>query len=243
MLNTNTENQRLNAMKRYLDFSFERDKNLQDIALIASKIMATPVSLITLMDKDVQWVITPHGIDLKQMPRETSFCTHAIDQDGVMVVNDAQLDERFKEAPLVKYNPNVRFYAGVPLKSDDGHNIGTLCVLDDKPQEPNQTQIDCLQALTRQVSNIMDLNMSLKVINDNYSEIDLQHKALRKIAYLHSHELRAPLCNALGVMDIIRVEGLGDNDFNFNILDKSLLELDKRIHDIVSVTDNKVLLN
>ncbi len=234
---SDTENERLNAMKRYLNFEFERDRNLQDIALLASSIMATPVSLITLMDKDVQWIITHHGIDIRQMPRETSFCTHAIKDDELMVVNDALLDERFKEAPLVKFAPGVRFYAGVPLKSDDGYNIGTLCVFDDKPRMPDEAQLDCLRALTRQVANIMDLNLSLKVINENYTEIETQHKALRKIAYLHSHELRAPLCNALGIMDIIKSEGPGENNFNFRLLENTLGELDKRIHLIVGETD------
>lgn len=237
MFNQNTENQRLKSMKRYLNRSFERDKHLQDIAFLASQVMGTPVSLITLIDKDVQWIITPHGIDLKQMPRETSFCTHAIEEVGIMVVNDASKDQRFMEAPLVKQQPNVRFYAGVPLRSEDGYNIGTLCVLDDQPRFPEQSQLDCLNALTRQVLNIMDLTLSLHTIKENYTAIEQQHKALQKIAFLQSHHLRAPLCNALGVLDIIQTEGLDEKGKHFAILENALHEMDRRIHDIVRETD------
>jgi GAF domain len=237
MFNHITENQRLKSMKRYLDLNFERDSHLKDIAFLASQVMGTPVSLITLMDKDVQWIITPHGIDLKQMPRATSFCTHAIEESGIMVVNDASTDIRFKEAPLVVHQPNVRFYAGVPLRSEDGFNIGTLCVLDDQPRYPDQNQLDCLSALTRQVINIMDLNLSLHTIKDNYTAIEQQHLALQKIAFLQSHHLRAPLCNALGVADIIRSEGLDEDGTHFSILENALQEMDRRIHEIVRETE------
>jgi len=241
MFNQTTENQRLKSMERYLKLSFERDKHLQDIAFLASQVMGTPVSLITLMDKEVQWIITPHGIDLKQMPRETSFCTHAIEEEGIMVVNDASQDQRFMEAPLVKQQPNVRFYAGVPLRSEDGFNIGTLCVLDDKPRYPDQSQLDSLNALTRQVVNIMDLNLSLNTIKDNYTAIEQQHMALQKIAFLQSHHLRAPLCNALGVVDIMRTEGLDEAGAHFAILENALHEMDRRIHEIVRETDTAKL--
>lgn len=226
-------------MNRYLSLEFDREENLRDIVKIASGIMQTPVSMITLLDKDVQWIISSHGIDLKQMPRETSFCTHAIDQQEVMVVSDAAADSRFENAPLVKFPPSVRFYAGAPLRSDDGFNIGTLCVFHNRPCFPDDEQLKCLDGLSRQVSNIMNLNQSLQIIRENYREIEMQHNALRKIAYLQSHEIRAPLCNALAAADLIRTEDGVSNEFHFSLLEDSLKELDKRVHSIVMETNTQ----
>lgn len=230
---TEHENARLDSMRRYLDFDFKREKNLQDIVMLAAHLFQSPVSLITLMDSDVQWIITQYGINVDRMPRETSFCTHAIREDGVMVVEDASADARFSEAPLVKYQPNVRFYAGVPLKSEDGYNIGTLCIFDDKPRQPSQVQIQCLDALRSQVTNIMALNMSLKLLRENHDEIERQYKALRRIAYVQSHEVRAPLCNALGVMDLIKMEEYRADKEHLVMIDNALRQLDSKIHTIV----------
>ncbi len=228
-----TETLRLTAMQRYLDFSFERDKSLKDIVMLASHILESPVSLITLMDKDVQWIITNYGIEIDSMPRETSFCTHCILGDEVMVVADALEDDRFREAPLVKYAPNVRFYAGVPLKSNDGYNVGTLCVFDNKPKYPTAEQLTCLNALTQQVANTMALNMSMELLKESSSQIESQYAALRKIAYVQSHEVRAPLANALGVMGLIRDENYEAGKEYLQIMEKSLRQLDAKIHSIV----------
>lgn len=227
------ENARLDSMRRYLDFNFKREKNLQDIAMLAANLFDSPVSLITLMDSEVQWIITQHGINIDQMPRETSFCIHAIRENAVMVVEDASADQRFSEAPLVKHQPNVRFYAGVPLKSEDGYNIGTLCVFDDKPRQPSDAQLQCLDALRRQVTNIMALNMSLRLLKESHNEIESQYKALRKIAYVQSHEVRAPLCNALGAMDLIKMEEYRADKEHLVMIENALRQLDSKIHTIV----------
>jgi GAF domain-containing protein len=232
-MNYPTENLRQEAMKRYLDFSFERDKNLKDIVMLASHILESPVSMITLIDKDIQYIITSHGMEIDRMPRESSFCTHAIQHDEIMVVSDALEDHRFMEAPLVKYNPNVRFYAGMPLKSNDGYNVGTLCVFDDKPKTPTENQLNCLTALTNQVANIMALNMSMNLIKESNTEIESQYAALRKIAYVQSHEVRAPLCNALGVMEMIKDDDYKTDKKHLIIMDNALRQLDGMIHAIV----------
>jgi GAF domain-containing protein len=232
-----TEALRLLATQRYLSFAFERDKSLKDIVMIASHILESPVSLITLMDKDVQWIITNYGIEIDTMPRETSFCTHAILGDEVMVVHDALEDRRFKEAPLVKHAPNVRFYAGVPLKSSDGLNVGTLCVFDNKPKYPSEAQLACLNALTQQVANIMALNMSMDLLKESNAKIESQYAALRKIAYVQSHEVRAPLCNALGVMNLIKDDNYEADKEYLVIMDDALRQLDTKIHAIVKAAN------
>ena len=103
---------------------------LQDIVDLASQMTGVPVAFITLIDKEIQWITVKHGYPIDQMPRNTSFCTHAIQQDDVMVVPDAALDDRFKSNLLVTHAPLVRYYAGISLKGAEGHNVGTLCVMD-----------------------------------------------------------------------------------------------------------------
>ena len=154
-----------------------------------------------------------------------------------MLLNDTLLDERFKESPLVKNSPNVRFYAGAVLKSDDGFNIGTLCVFDDKPKQVSEIQIETLKALSKQVSNIMNLQMSLQVITEKQAAIEKQNTALRDIAFVQSHEVRAPLCKVISIMDMMKLDDdLGQNKY-LNLLENSIQELDEKIHQIVAATE------
>jgi len=120
------ERLRLKAMKRYLKQFPEVTGKLQDIVALASQITGVPVAFITLLDKEIQWITVKHGYEVEQMPRSTSFCTHTIEQDDIMVVPDALHDDRFKDSPLVTYPHSVKYYAGISLKSAEGHNVGTL---------------------------------------------------------------------------------------------------------------------
>src|ERR1700709_2516054 len=95
------ERSRLKAMRHYLKQFPEASGKLQDIVALASQITGVPVAFITLLDKDVQWINVKHGYNVEQMPRHTSFCTHTIQQEEVMVVEDAMLDERFSNNPIV----------------------------------------------------------------------------------------------------------------------------------------------
>ncbi|MDO8994621.1 MAG: hypothetical protein Q7U83_16255 [Daejeonella sp.] len=102
------EVERVQAVQRYLDFNLERQKDLQEIVMLASVICNSPIALITLMDYDVQLIKAKVGVDVEEMPRNTSFCTHAIQIDKIMVVKDATKDVRFANAPVVVNNPLLR---------------------------------------------------------------------------------------------------------------------------------------
>ena len=233
---TRKEQARLKAMKRYLKLYYAAENKLQNIVMLASYITGTPVAFITLMDKEVQWITTRHGYPVEQMPRSTSFCTHTIEQENVFVVNDAEQDERFKNNPIVTMQPGAKFYAGTPLKSNDGHNIGTLCVMDVKPNKLDDEQTNCLKALSAQVSNLMELDLSMQLIKENVDEIEKQNATLRTIAHMQAHEFRAPLCTVKSVMDLIKLHDYAVSRDYVEMLEEAVVALGTKICSVVEMT-------
>ncbi len=114
---------------------------------LASEILHTPVALVTLLTGTRQWFKSRHGTNMTETPREWAFCSYAILQKTLMVVEDATKDPRFASNPLVLDDPKVRFYAGVPLIGDDGFPLGTLCVIDTEPRVLDETQAKMIVAL------------------------------------------------------------------------------------------------
>ena len=106
-----------------------------------------PIATITFVDRDRQWMKSQFGLDLFETPRDVSFCGHAILQDDIMVVRDVNQDERFIDNPLVTGEPYIRFYAGAPLKLPNGHNVGTLCLIDSKPRTLDDIDLAILGSL------------------------------------------------------------------------------------------------
>jgi GAF domain-containing protein len=92
------------------------------------------IALITLIDEDRQWFKSRQGTEVLQTHRDISFCGHAINHQDIFIVPDTFLDERFIDNPLVTDEPHIRFYAGAPIRSSDGFNIGTLCIIDGVPR-------------------------------------------------------------------------------------------------------------
>jgi anti-sigma regulatory factor (Ser/Thr protein kinase) len=155
------EADRLAALRRYKILDTEPEQRFDDLALLASQICGTPMALISLVDHDRQWFKARVGVDVPQTSRDIAFCAHAIEQPGLFVVPDALQDARFRDNPLVRSEPRIRFYAGAPLVTTDGNALGTLCVLDREPRDLTQAQQDALEALKRQVIAQLDLRLSL----------------------------------------------------------------------------------
>jgi GAF domain-containing protein len=115
-----------------------------------------PVSLVTLVDEERQWFKSCIGSDIHETSREVSFCAHAIQKRDVMIVNDALLDNRFADNPLVISGPHVRFYAGAPLFVGGRHCVGTLCILDTRPRHFSEEEARLLADLGKMVEQELE---------------------------------------------------------------------------------------
>ena len=139
---------------------------------MAARLLDVPIALISLIDRDRQWFKSCVGLDVSETPRSISFCGHAIFGRQPLVVEDAREDERFRDNPLVTSDPNIRFYAGTPLHSADGHALGTLCVIDRKPRKLNEEDLQCL----RDIADCVEEQISARELAIHYREQELEHK-------------------------------------------------------------------
>jgi PAS domain S-box-containing protein len=155
------EEARLDALRDLEILDTAPEPEFDDLALIASQICGTPISLISLVDRDRQWFKSKIGIEARETSRDVAFCSHAIRQRELFVVSDAMDDPRFSTNPLVTADPKIRFYAGAPLRTSDGHAVGTLCVLDRTPRKLTGEQENALRALARQVAAQLELRRRL----------------------------------------------------------------------------------
>lgn len=152
---------RLQELRRYRILDTEPEKAFDDLALLASEICGTPMAMISLVDADRQWFKARVGLSVRETARSIAFCAHAIQQRELFIVPDAQGDERFRDNPLVVSQPKVRFYAGAPLVTPDGHALGTLCVVDRVPRKLSPRQQEALHSLKRQAEAQLELRRNL----------------------------------------------------------------------------------
>ena len=150
---------RLRALRRYHILDTVAEEVFDDLTYLAASICNMPMATLTFVDENRQWFKSVVGLDVQETPRCTSFCAHTILQDEVMVIPDATQDERFAEYASVTGEPHFRFYAGVPLVSAEGYALGSLCVLDTKPRQLNDSQLEALKRLGRQVMSCLEARL------------------------------------------------------------------------------------
>lgn len=143
---------RLERLKALVDMEVDADHAYDDITRAAASICDTPIALISLVDGTKQWFRSRVGLAATHTPREDAFCAVAIRTPEVpMVVRDAAADPRFKDNPLVIGDPRIRFYAGAPIVTSDGHALGTVCVIDTVPRDVDPEKLEELRVLAQAV--------------------------------------------------------------------------------------------
>ncbi|WP_428944716.1 diguanylate cyclase domain-containing protein [Pantoea sp. FN060301] len=141
------EEERLRSLYMIDLLDTKDDERFERLTRIGKKLFNVPVALISLLDRDRQWLLACEGLNTRETTRNISFCGHAILQKGPFIVNDARLDERFHDNPLVTGEPFIRFYAGYPVHLPDGAVVGTLCLINSIPRDFNEEDISSLKDL------------------------------------------------------------------------------------------------
>jgi GAF domain-containing protein len=164
------EAERLAALRQLRLLDTLPEQVYDDLALLASHICSTPISLVTLVDHERQWFKARVGITMTETSRDASFCAHAIvHPTDVLTVADTQRDPRFWDNPFVTGEPMTRFYAGAPIVTAHGEALGTVCVIDRKPRELGAREVFALQALARQAAALFRLRARVFELEDRES--------------------------------------------------------------------------
>lgn len=164
------ESARLAALRQRMILDTPPEPAFDALTRLAAHICGTPIAIMTLVDADRQWFKSQVGLDVPETPRDIAFCAQAIQQEGLFIVSDALFDERFATNPLVTAEPHIRFYAGMPFSTSEGHALGTLCVIDHVPRELSPCQLEALRTLALEVATHLELrrnNRELKEARDH----------------------------------------------------------------------------
>ncbi|MEL1252255.1 ATP-binding protein [Flavobacterium sp. DGU38] len=197
------ELERLAALKRYNILDSLPDHAFDDATKLVSYICGVPIAHISFIDENRQWFKSEIGIGIKEVPREISFCRYTIMESEIVEINDTFLNERLKDDPNVTGGFKVRFYAGIPLTTPDGFNIGTICAIDHVVKELNDDQRNALTIIAKHV--ITQLELQTKNIELNAQKKIAERAVLAKDSFLAnmSHEIRTPLNAVIGFTELL----------------------------------------
>lgn len=232
------ENERLAELLRYdiLDSSPEDDFN--EIVELAALLCDAEISLISLVDDHRQWFKAKKGLDAEETPKNLAFCAHAIHQEHIFQIPNAMEDKRFFDNPLVVGYPHIRFYAGQPISSADGHKFGTLCVIDRYPRQLTEKQQNALKFLARQVEKQLELRLrlnelkqSVKVIESQKESLEIMNKLKDETMSVLCHDLRSPLASIQSILELFDQDGLDHLD---------VVELMRNIKPVIEKNSNQL---
>ena len=196
------EEARVRALHAYEILDTLPESSYDDFARLATIVCDTPIAMVSLVDDDRQWFKAKVGLTLSGTPRGDAFCAHAImDPASVMIVKDAQADERFAQNPLVLGEPHIRFYAGAPLVTAEGDAIGTLCVIDTVPRDLTPGQTEALRIMASEIVSQLDLRKSFAAIEEavlaQVTYVGKLEETKQQLEEVESHLIEAAMTDPL----------------------------------------------
>ena len=205
MENSTTEYMRLNELSSFDILDSLPEKEYNEITLLASSICNTPISLITFIDDQRQWIKARTGIDLKETKKEDSFCQYTIQNDDLLIIENAENHPLIGNNKFVLEN-HVRFYAGAPLITSEGNRLGALCVIDMKPHSISKQQKEALRILASKIILLLELRRKTSQLQQEKKILQDINEGLDKFAYSLTHDLKAPVNNIITIADLINKE-------------------------------------
>ncbi len=196
------EQERLQALDRCQLLDTPPEESYDRITRVAAQLFSTPISSVTLVAKDRQFLKSTVGLEVRETERDIAFCAHAILEEEPLVVLDARLDPRFSDNPLVTGEPGIRFYCGAPIKTPDGFRVGTLCVVDTKPRTAVPEQlISLLRGLAAQASTeIEHRHEGFRLAHTFAALLERERELEQERQLRHNSEIRAELALEAGNM-------------------------------------------
>lgn len=194
------ERDRQTALRRYEILDTPSDGAFDSITALIAKLLDVPIAIVSLVDNDRIWFKSHHGLDIQQIDRDPGLCASVILNDAPYIVEDAKVDPRTLTNPLVAEEFGLRFYAGSPLKTHDGYNLGTLCCLDFKPRTLSSLEIDILESFARIVMDQMELRIAARQIDKLHIKLTELNKALEEKA---SRDMLTELWNRRAVLELL----------------------------------------
>ncbi len=202
------EKVRITALKKLNILDTPSEEQYDNITELAAYICDVPIALIALVDEKRKWIKAKVGVEYCEVPREDSFCAHAIlNSDEVLQVPDTRLDHRFKDNPMVTRDEDpILFYVGFPLKGGDGNVLGTLCLMDHRPRQFNEQQLKALKTFGHQVEILFELRLKNNQMRASKKELRKQNTLLKNFAGAVSHDLKMPLSNIIMTIDLLKAK-------------------------------------
>ncbi len=204
--------ERLAVLGQYQIFGTASEDTFDEIVQLAAQICQTPVALITLVDEERQWVKAKYQFGATVAPLETGFCPFVVQQEAMLVIPDTLANAQFAANPAVTTHPGVRFYAGVPLVTNQGYVLGSLCVIDYVPHQLTAHQVDTLQVLSRQVMAQLELRLaSRQLVETDRALLEVTQSISTSVGSAFFHSLVQHLAKALGV-DYAHISQIVENE-------------------------------
>lgn len=174
------ESERLQVLRATELLDSHAEEAFDTLVRAVAKLVGVPIALVSLIDEGRQWFKARVGLDVAETPREIAFCAHVVETSERLIVEDATLDARFADNPLVTGPPFVRFYAGVPLAMPSGEVVGTLCVIDHVSRTLTAEQLEALEALASQVLRLVELRVLNAMVRRSNDRLREKNAALRR---------------------------------------------------------------